>query len=131
VKPELLAQVRTIYGALSRHDLDALRTLSVHPGFTWQSAADEPETGVREGRDKALAFSGELLETFDRMEIEIEDEIPVGEDAAIVVVNMRVRGAASGASTERREAHLWTVRDGRLAALREFPTVDEAMAAAR
>ena len=48
-----------------------------------------------------------------------------------ITVNLSVRGTASGVEAERSEAHLWTVRDGRLAGLREFSTVEDAMAAAR
>ena len=131
MRPELLGEIRAIYGALATHDLAALRSLTlVDPEFSWQSASDEPETGVRHGAARALAFSGELLETFDRMQIEIEQEVELGNDAAIFVVHMRVRGTASGADTARREAHLWTARGGRLTGLREFPTVELAMAAA-
>ena len=132
MKPEHLEEIRLIYDALARHDVEALRSLTaVHPDFAWQSAPDEPETGLRRGPETAIAFSGELLETFDRIRIEIDEEIEVGEEAAIFVVSMQMRGAASGADAGRREAHLWTIRDDRLGSLREFPTVDDALAAAK
>jgi ketosteroid isomerase-like protein len=131
VKQEHLDEITVIYDVLARHDVEALRSLrSVHTDFAWQPAPDELETDERRGIEKALAFSGEFLETFDRIDIDIEDRIDLGPEAAIFVINMRVRGAASGADTERREAHLWTVRDGQLASLREFPTLEDAMAAA-
>jgi ketosteroid isomerase-like protein len=56
----------------------------------------------------------------------IEDVIDLGPDSAIFAVRHRVRGAASGAEVERAEAHLWTMRDGRVASLREYPSVEEA-----
>jgi ketosteroid isomerase-like protein len=132
VKPEHLAEIRAVYDALGRRDVGGLRSLALmHPEFAWQSAPDEPETAVRRGSNAALSFSGELLETFDRIEIDVEEEIVLGPDAAIFVLDMRMRGAASGAGTGRREAHLWTIRDGLIGGLREFRSVEDARAAAR
>jgi ketosteroid isomerase-like protein len=132
VKPEHLAEIRAVYDALARRDLGVLRSLTLmHPEFAWQSSPDEPETAVRLGSDAAMSFSGELLETFDRIEIDVEEEIDLGPDAAIFVIDMRMRGAASGADAGRREAHLWTIRDGLIGGLREFRSAEEARAAAR
>jgi len=127
-----LDAIGALYKAISRRDFEALRSHpAVHPDFAWQSAPEEPDTGVRRGTESALAHSNDLFEAFDRIQIEIEREIDLGPEAAILLVSMRVRGAASGADAERREAHLWTARNGRLESLREFSTLDEAMAAAR
>jgi ketosteroid isomerase-like protein len=131
VSPEDLELIRSLYDAMNRRDVAALRDFTeVNRGFEWQSSRDEPDPGVRRGGKRALAYSRELLETFERLETEVQEVIDLGPDAAIFVVNHRVRGAASGAEGERSEAHLWAMRDGRLAGLREFPTVDEARAAA-
>lgn len=132
MNPERLDEIRAIYDAINRHDHEALRShAAVHPEFEWESAPDEPDTDVRRGAESVLAHSSDLFETFDSIEIEIERQIDLGPEAAILVVNLRVRGTTSGVEAERSEAHLWTARDGRLAGLREFPTVDDAMAAAR
>jgi ketosteroid isomerase-like protein len=44
----------------------------------------------------------------------------------MLVVSHDARGAASGVQTRRREAHLWTFRQGGAVSLREYPTVEEA-----
>jgi ketosteroid isomerase-like protein len=122
-----LELIRSLYAAMSTRDLAALRAFAdTHPDFEWQSAPDEPESDVRRGRERNVAYSRELLETFERLETEVRDVIELGSDAAIFVVHHRVRGAASGVEAERGEAHLWTKDGDRLASLREFATLDEA-----
>ena len=124
--------IRSLYAAMSTRDLAALRAFAdTHPDFEWQSAPDELDPGVRRGSERNVAYSRELLETFEQLETEVRDVIELGSDAAIFVVHHRVRGAASGVEAERSEAHLWTKNDGRLASLREFATVDEARECAR
>jgi ketosteroid isomerase-like protein len=131
VIPDDLEQIRRLYDALSRRDLDALRAFAAeHPDFEWQSSADEPDAGLRRGSKPNIAYTRELFEAFDRLQTEVVDVVDLGPDAAILMVRHRVRGAASGIEVERGEAHLWTKRDGRIASLREFPTANEARRAA-
>ena len=126
-----MEQIRRLYDAMNRRDLERLRAYAnVNPGFSWQSAPDEPDSGVRHGSRRAFEYSRELFETFERLETDIQEVIDLGPEAAIFLVNHRVRGAASGAEVERNEAHLWLTQDGRIASLREFPTEQEAREAA-
>jgi ketosteroid isomerase-like protein len=130
VSPEDLEQIRSLYRAIASRDLDALKAFAKqNPGFEWQSAPDEPYTDMRRGGE-TLAYSRELLETFEQLEAEIREVIDLGPDAAIFVVRLHARGTASGAEVEREEAHLWATRQGRVASLREFSTVEEARACA-
>jgi ketosteroid isomerase-like protein len=132
VSPEDLRQIRGLYDAMNRRDLDRLRAYGEeNPDFSWQSAPDEPDPGVRHGSRRAFAYSQELFETFEHLETEIKEVIDLGPEAAIFVVNNRVRGAASGADVERTEVHLWRLKDGRVASLREFTSEQEAREAAR
>ena len=118
---------------MSRRDLAALRRRSeLRPGLQLaRPPTDEPDPDERRGTDDSLARVRDLFEVFDVVEVGVEEVIELDAEHAIFLVNLNVRGAASGARTKRREAHLWTIRDGRLRSLREFPTVDEARAAAR
>jgi ketosteroid isomerase-like protein len=132
VTAEDLEVIRGLYSAMSSRDLEALRAFAdEHPDFEWQSAPDEPETDVRRGREHNVAYSRELLETFEQLETKVRDVIELGPDEAIFVVHHRVRGASSGVEVERSEAHLWTKEGGRIARLREFATVEDARACAR
>jgi ketosteroid isomerase-like protein len=131
VSPEDLRLIRSLYDAMNRRDLASLRAYAEeNPDFEWQSAPDEPDSGLRRGSERTFAYTRDLFETFERLETEIREVIDLGPDAAIFAVHHRVRGAASGAEVERGEAHLWTKRDGRVASLREYATVQEARDAA-
>jgi ketosteroid isomerase-like protein len=131
VSPEDLEVIRGLYRAMATRDLGAIEAFAAdNPGFEWQSAADEPDTDVRRGGEP-MAYTRDLLETFEQLETEIRDVIDLGPDAAIFVVRLHARGTASGAEVEREEAHLWAKRQGRVASLREFATIEEARECAR
>ena len=126
--PEERELIRSIYDAMSRRDIAALRAQSaLSPDFEWRSAPEEPDVRLRRGPREAMAHSEELLETFDRLDLSIEREIDAGRDRVIFEVRVSVRGAASGAAGERREFHVWTFEGGRPVSLYEFSTLDEAM----
>jgi ketosteroid isomerase-like protein len=128
VSPEERELIRSIYDALNRRDIAALRAQSaLSPDFEWRSAPEEPDFHLRRGASEAMAHSEELLETFDRLDLSIEREIDAGPDRVIFEVRVSVRGVASGAAGERREFHLWTAEGGRPVSLYEFSTLDEAM----
>ena len=128
---EHLATIHGLYDAMNRRDLAALRALGrEHPDFSWESAPDELDTHGRLDPKAAFAYSQELFEVFADVQTEILGTIDLGPDQAILEVCHHVRGAASGAQVERREAHLWTARDGRIVSLREYRTVQEARDAA-
>jgi ketosteroid isomerase-like protein len=130
VTPEERELIRSLYDAMSRRDVAALEARSALSGdFEWRSAPEEPDVHLRRGAREAIAHSKELLETFDRLDLDIEREIDVGPDRVIFDVHISVRGAASGAAGERREFHLWTAEGGRPVSLYEFSTL-EAMEAA-
>ena len=131
MKREHLGDIRRLYDAMNRRDVDELRAFGErYPGFSWQSADDELGAPRKRESGEALAYSRELFEMFDEMQTDILETIDLGARHVIFVVCHSMRGAASGAPVDRREVHLWTVgQDGALS-LREFRTVEEARSAA-
>jgi ketosteroid isomerase-like protein len=131
VKPELLAAVDRLYDAMNRRDMAVLQgSEGVHPDFAWESNQDELDAPGRLEGGEVLAYQKELFEIFDQLETEVLERIDVGPDRLICVVRHSVRGAASGAQVNRQEVHLWTARDGLIESLREYRSVEEALAAA-
>jgi ketosteroid isomerase-like protein len=127
MKTEHLELIRRLYDAMNRRDADALRRFGAeNPEFAWASSSDELDPGTRIDSKQALAYSRELFEVFDRLQTEVEEEIPLGPTHAVFLVRHRGRGAASGAEVDRREAHLWTASRDRILSLREYPTLEEA-----
>jgi ketosteroid isomerase-like protein len=131
VKPEALEAIARLYDAMNRRDLDTMRQFGrEHPDFSWESNADELDSPGRLDRGEVFAYTRELFQIFDKLETEIVERIDPGADQVIFVVRHRVRGAASGASADRQEVHLWTACGDRVESLREYRTVDEALRAA-
>jgi ketosteroid isomerase-like protein len=131
VKPEHLEAIHRMYDAMNRRDFAAMRAFGKeHPDFSWESSADELDSPGRLDRHEVASYTRELFEIFDELHTELLERIDLGPDQVIFVVRHRVRGAASGVAVDRREVHLWTVRDGRIESLREYQTVAEARQAA-
>ena len=57
------------------------------------------------------------------------DEWIDGGNEVVAVLRVTGRGRKSGAPFERRETHVWTVRNGRLRRLRVYRTREEALKA--
>src|SRR3954452_9572172 len=80
------------------------------------------------GLDGVRAFFRDWLGVLTSYRGEVDEWIDAG-DQVIAVMHTWARGKMSGVNVERREAHLWTLRDGKLWRLRVFPTKDEALEA--
>jgi ketosteroid isomerase-like protein len=131
VNEERRTVIRRLYDAMNRRDIEELQRLgSRFPDFEWRSAPDEIDSDTHRGAASALAYARSVFELFAEVHTTIEEEIDLGPDQLILVVSHDARGAASGAQTERREAHLWTFREGGAVSLRECLTVEEALEAA-
>jgi uncharacterized protein len=88
----------------------------------------EMDGRIYRGLDGVRDFFRDWLGVWDEYGSEVEEWIDAG-DHAIAVVHSWGRGKQSGAAVERREAHVWTLRDGKLWRLRLYPTKGEALEA--
>ena len=79
--------------------------------------ADYPEgEQVLRGREGFAQLVGMLRETWTEFRFEAERFIDAG-GRVVVFVRVLAEGGASGVATERKTAHIWTVRDGRLSSI--------------
>ncbi len=95
----------------------------VDPKFEWVQATDAVEPGTLKG-DEARAGAAKIREIFPEFRIEPERYVEVG-DEVLVVYRIRAR-SASGVETELGGGSVWTVRNGKLARLRDFNEAQEA-----
>jgi ketosteroid isomerase-like protein len=129
VNEERRTLIRGPYDAMNRRDIEELERLGRRfVEFEWRSAPGEIDSVP--GAASARAYSRSIFELFAEMQTTLEEEIELRPDQLILVVSHDGRGAASGVQTGRREAHLWTFRQGGAVSLREYPTVEEAREAA-
>jgi ketosteroid isomerase-like protein len=125
--PDLAAQVRSVYAAINRGDLEAIGGL-VAPGFEWHPNPGELDPGVRRDRE-AIDRLRDFVAAFDDFRTDVEQLVELDDRVVVAVCH---RGTPSGApgSVERREAHLWAFAEDRPVSLREYPTLAEALDAA-
>ena len=99
--------------------------IELHPTATYLYA--DP---VYRGRDDWARFWRQFAEPWDYFSIEVDDVIDAGDDQVLALVRAVGRGKGSGVDLSLVEAHLWTVRDGKLATGRTFTDRAEALRAA-
>ena len=76
-----------------------------------------------------VRYLGEWLEPFSEYHVEILDYIDAG-DCVLVPSRQRGIGAGSGARVEIELTTLYEVRDGRIARIHQYDTLEEAREAA-
>jgi ketosteroid isomerase-like protein len=76
-----------------------------------------------------LRYAERWLEAWDEYRVIPEEFLDAG-DQVVVIYRAVGRGKGSGIAVERRNAPLWTFRDGRAVALEIFATPEEALEAA-
>ena len=79
----------------------------------------------RQGMSRLLAM---LRDSWTVFRFETERFIAAG-DRVVVFIRVIAEGGVSHLPTERRTAHVWTVRDGRAASIRIYRDRDEALEA--
>jgi ketosteroid isomerase-like protein len=136
--PDLVELTRRSIDALNAGDIDAAMGLA---------ASDIVFEGARETLEGHAALRGffqDRLDAYDELEFGAErrelDEITDwtttvdgwidGGSEVIAVLRVAGRGRKRGAPFQRREVHVWTVRDGKLWRLRVYETRAEALRAA-
>jgi ketosteroid isomerase-like protein len=83
---------------------------------------------VYRGRDGVAHYFRDWIAPWASISGEVDEWIDAG-DQVIAIVHERGRGKLSGVEVEQRNAHLWTLRDGRLFRLRIFASKAEALEA--
>ena len=118
--------VRQAWAAFTRHDNAAALgfydpEVELH-GLGLAGGVYRGLTGVRE-------YFGDWLAAWDEFSTDVEEWIDAGDDV-IAVVHDRASGRHSRVQVERRQWHVWMVRNGKLWRLRIYATRAEALAAA-
>ena len=116
--------VRRALEAFTRHDNEAALALydpEVEIYGQVDGAVYRGLTGVR-------ALFRDWFTTWDELTYDAEEWIDAGDDV-IAALHVWARGRQSGVPVERREWHVWTLRDRKLWRLRVYATKTEALEA--
>ncbi len=106
-------------------DLEALLSL-LDPEIEWVSPRDAIEPGPRHGHEGVRNAYAATAAAWERPTHTPEEFIDVG-DKVLVPVTFRGRGRGSRMEAERREFHVWTVRQGRVVRFEWFYRREEAL----
>jgi ketosteroid isomerase-like protein len=113
VSRENVEVMRVFYDAFARGGTRAIATNLIEPDFELALFPPLP-SGPFRGRQGIVDFAREFDAMFEQYQVEPEEFIDV-DDRVAVVVRFRGRGKAGGVPIDERIAHVWTLRDGRLA----------------
>jgi ketosteroid isomerase-like protein len=102
-----------------------------HPEINWRAMEGAlDDVGEMNGIEAARRYVQDWYDTFDDLTFELEEVCDVGGDQVVAVIHSSGRAKLSGITTELRYAALYTLRDGKLARVREYATRREALKAA-
>lgn len=112
------AVVTGAYEAFGRRDLAAILG-SLDESVRWRAPEVLPQGGVYNGRDNVEGFFRKIMESFDGLEVDVDEPISSG---ARVAVTGRARGTlkATGKDIRYPFAHVWTIENGRATAFDEY-----------
>jgi ketosteroid isomerase-like protein len=116
-----------MYRAFARRDVGALLA-NVDENMRVHDRKVHPEAAVYEGREGFLRFAETDWAAFDEVAYEPQDFVEVG-DYVVVQIKQRGMGKGSELGVQETIVNVWRLRDGRCVELRNYTTMDEAMAA--
>jgi ketosteroid isomerase-like protein len=127
--------VRRLFDAVACRDTESVLALYdpdvewVGSRHRWTEVLGSTQANWR-GHEGLRRWSREYYEIWEYLEDEIEELIDAGEHV-VSVVTTRARGRGSGVEVEwKRNAGVWTIREGKIVRVVWFPTREEALEAA-
>jgi uncharacterized protein len=120
--------VRRIYGVWDREGSPVSSGL-LDSEVAWVNPPEAVAPGTRRGIDAFASAAQTVADTFEGVGVEIEEFIDAGE-RVVVVATLHGRGRGSGAEVERKQGHVWTIREGKAIRFEWFNTPAMALEAA-
>jgi ketosteroid isomerase-like protein len=121
--------VQRVVEAINRVDLEGFADAVTEDFEIDFSNSRGPMNGVYRGRDQAREFVESFLEPWASLEFEMIEITELQDGRVMQVGELRSRGSESGAEVGARGATIWTVRDGKVSAVKLYQSKDEALAA--
>jgi len=126
---ESVEVIARVIDAINRGDFDAvLESASDDLEFDFTNS-DGPMSAVYRGRDGARDFWTSFREPFASVVLESDEIIELEDGRLLSGTTVRVRGQGSGVDVSATGAWVWTVRNGKVAAVKMFQSKAEALEA--
>ena len=121
--------VRRVVDAINRVDLEEFAD-AVSEDFELDfSNSRGPMSGLYRGRAEAQEFLRSFLEPWSSLQFDMEELIELQDGRMLLVGGLQSRGHGSGAEVAARGATVWTIHDGRVAAVTMYQSKDDALEA--
>ena len=120
-----MATLREAYAAFNRNDIDAA-VAGLDPQIEWSEPAEFPGGGAYHGREAVKGYLRQSRANWAEGASEPEEMIPAG-DRIVVLVHARFRLKDSETWQDVKLADVYTVRDGKIVAMRAFADRQEAL----
>ena len=126
--------VRLAYEAFARGGLDRhMEHFSDDLDYrSLGGALDEPGAafGPVRGKDALRALLQDWIHTFDGFGMELLELIDAGGDTVVALERFGGRAKRSGVDTDQVIGDVFTIRDGKIVRVREYPSLEAALEAA-
>ena len=120
---------RRAFTGLARHDVEGASE-AWHPEINRRAMEGAPDdVGEMQGIEAARRYVEDWFDTFDGFQSVPEELLDAGNDQVVAVIHISGRAKSSGIATEQRYANVSTIRDGKVARVREYATKREALKA--
>jgi ketosteroid isomerase-like protein len=124
-----VATVRRYIDEFNRGDFDSL-VADADPAVALSEWPDAPGARTYHGPDGVRRAFENWFDTWEWMQIEIEDIAEVGGDRVLFTLRQRARGRGSGIEVEIRSFNVYTFRDGNVTRIQLFTEREPALEAA-
>lgn len=127
-------------GAMSAADVETLRRIYdawsegnfwtfelFHRDVETRWATEVPDIDGANGVEGLGDLFREWTSAWESCRIEADEFLESADDRVVVLVRVLARGSGSAIDVEMENAHVWTMRDGRAAAIRAYTDRERAM----
>jgi ketosteroid isomerase-like protein len=121
--------VRRAYEAFNSNDPEAAIAL-LDPEVEWTLPAHFPDAETWHGRERVVEGLTTMAASWDSLNLDVQELIDAG-DRVVALVHIQGRAAVTGLDLAGRgvDGHVWTLRGGRVIAVRMYGGTDEALRA--
>jgi uncharacterized protein len=122
--------IRKGYEAWNRGDVEGVLN-RLEADVDWQGYTHVPEAGTIRGRDEVRAALERFLDAWEHLDIGLVDIFEANDDRVVALVRFRGIGKGSGVEVNGGvDAHVWSIREGKVAGVKMYQGTREALEAA-
>jgi uncharacterized protein len=120
--------VRRAYEAFNAGDPETAMAL-LDPEVEWTLPAHFPDAETWRGRERVVAGLGTLSDAWESIDVDVQELIDAG-DRVVALVHIKGRAALTGLDLGGMgvDGHVWTLREGRVVAVRMYGGTEQALA---